>query len=192
MRFLRQEYWSWLSFPPPEDLPNPGIEPASPALASGFFATELPRKPWNLYRVHENFLFFFFESLLHATHRQCLRDSKRSKIHFYLSELFTAVDPFLLPPGHPEGINFSTSLAVKYSLWLPFPLQWSTVCGWVLANGIGVGRIDIPSRFGPWNPRGLKSLKMQGTGVPRSPAGGLSTKHLIKIYVIFVSVVLKC
>ena len=28
--FLRQEHWSGLPFPPPGDLPNPGIEPASP------------------------------------------------------------------------------------------------------------------------------------------------------------------
>ena len=42
MGFPRQEYWSGLSFPPPGDLPNPGIEPASltpPALAAGFFTT---------------------------------------------------------------------------------------------------------------------------------------------------------
>ena len=32
MGFFRQEYWSGLPFPPPGDLPNPGIEPASPAL----------------------------------------------------------------------------------------------------------------------------------------------------------------
>ena len=31
MGFFRQEYWSELSFPPPRDLPNPGIEPMSPA-----------------------------------------------------------------------------------------------------------------------------------------------------------------
>ena len=29
MRFSRQEYWSGLPFPPPRDLPNPGIKPAS-------------------------------------------------------------------------------------------------------------------------------------------------------------------
>ena len=42
MRFSRQEYCTGLPFPPPEDLPNPGIEPASlmsPALAGGFFTT---------------------------------------------------------------------------------------------------------------------------------------------------------
>ena len=37
MEFSRQEYWSGLLFPPPRDLSNPGIEPASPALAGRFF-----------------------------------------------------------------------------------------------------------------------------------------------------------
>ena len=32
MEFSRQEYWNGLPFPFPEDLPNPGIEPRSPAL----------------------------------------------------------------------------------------------------------------------------------------------------------------
>ena len=32
MGFSRQEYWSGLPFPSPGDLPNPGIEPGSPAL----------------------------------------------------------------------------------------------------------------------------------------------------------------
>ena len=32
MGFSRQEYWSGLPFPSPADLPNPGIEPGSPAL----------------------------------------------------------------------------------------------------------------------------------------------------------------
>ena len=43
--FPRQEYWSGLSFSPPGDLPNPGIEPASPALAGGFFTTQPPGSP---------------------------------------------------------------------------------------------------------------------------------------------------
>ena len=32
MGFSRQGYWSWLPCPPPGDLPDPGIEPGSPAL----------------------------------------------------------------------------------------------------------------------------------------------------------------
>ena len=49
MGFFRQEYWSGLPCPPPGDLPDPGIKPASltsPALAGGFF-----------------FFFFFFSSI---------------------------------------------------------------------------------------------------------------------------------
>ena len=42
MGFPRQEYWSGLPFPPPRDLPDPGIKPMSPALAGEFFTTELP------------------------------------------------------------------------------------------------------------------------------------------------------
>ena len=40
--FSRQDYWSGLPFPPPEDLPEPGIDLASlisPALAGVFFTT---------------------------------------------------------------------------------------------------------------------------------------------------------
>ena len=45
MRFFRQEYWNRLPFPPPGDLPNPGMEPVSPALAGGFFTAESSGKP---------------------------------------------------------------------------------------------------------------------------------------------------
>ena len=37
--FSRQGYWSGLLCPPPGDFPDPGIGPASPALAGGFFTT---------------------------------------------------------------------------------------------------------------------------------------------------------
>jgi len=39
MGFPRQEYWSGLPFPSPEDLPNPGIKATSPALVGKFFTT---------------------------------------------------------------------------------------------------------------------------------------------------------
>ena len=35
--FSRQEYWNGLPFPPPGDLPNPGIKPVSPALGADAF-----------------------------------------------------------------------------------------------------------------------------------------------------------
>ena len=45
MEFSRQEYWSGLPFPSPGDLPDPGIEPGSPALQVDALPSELPGKP---------------------------------------------------------------------------------------------------------------------------------------------------
>ena len=45
MEFSRQEYWSGLPFPSPGDLPDPGIEPRSPALQEDSLLSELPGKP---------------------------------------------------------------------------------------------------------------------------------------------------
>ena len=44
MGFSRQEYWSGSSFPSPGDLPNPGIEPGSPALQADALPSEPPGK----------------------------------------------------------------------------------------------------------------------------------------------------
>ena len=44
MGFSRQEYWSGLPFPSPGDLPDPGIEPRSPALKADALTSEPPGK----------------------------------------------------------------------------------------------------------------------------------------------------
>ena len=44
MGFSRQEYWSGLPFPSPGDLPDPGIEPRSPALEADALTSEPPGK----------------------------------------------------------------------------------------------------------------------------------------------------
>ena len=51
MEFSRLEYWSGLSFPSPGDLPNPGIEPRSPALYAEALPSEPPGKfHWKEYK----------------------------------------------------------------------------------------------------------------------------------------------
>ena len=52
MRFSRQEYWNGLLFPSPGDLPNPGIEAMSPALAGTFFIAESPGTQCGPYCVY--------------------------------------------------------------------------------------------------------------------------------------------
>ena len=44
MEFSRQEYWSGLSFPPPGDLPDPGIEVGTPESQADSLPSEPPGK----------------------------------------------------------------------------------------------------------------------------------------------------
>ena len=56
MGFSRQEYCSGLSYPPPGDLSNPGIEPVSyaPALAGEFFTTS---DTWEAHILYDSTVF---------------------------------------------------------------------------------------------------------------------------------------
>ena len=45
MEFSMHEYWSGLPFPPPGNLPDPGIKPGSPALQADSLLSELPGSP---------------------------------------------------------------------------------------------------------------------------------------------------
>ena len=68
MGFSRQEYWSGLPFPSPGDLPDPGIEPRSPALQADTLTSEPPGKPQRNFRSYQ-LVFFklsFTECLLYA------------------------------------------------------------------------------------------------------------------------------
>ena len=51
MGFSRQKSWTVLPFPSAGDLPEPGIEPESPALGVRFFTTEPPGKPMTMLHI---------------------------------------------------------------------------------------------------------------------------------------------
>ena len=53
MGFSRQEYWSGLPFPSPEDFPNPGIEPGSPALQADSLPFEPQGSPKNVQKFQK-------------------------------------------------------------------------------------------------------------------------------------------
>ena len=46
--FSRQEYWSGLPFPFPENLPNIGIKPSSPTFQVHSLLSEPPGKPYHI------------------------------------------------------------------------------------------------------------------------------------------------
>ena len=54
MGFSRQEYSSVLPFPSPGDLPDPEIEPRSPALQADALTSEPPRKPLFPYQIRSD------------------------------------------------------------------------------------------------------------------------------------------
>ena len=53
MGFSREEYWSGLSFFFPEDLPDPGIKPGSPALQADSLPFELQERPHKYSAAHQ-------------------------------------------------------------------------------------------------------------------------------------------
>ena len=99
MWFSRQGYWSGLPFPTPGNLPSPGIEPASPVLAGGFFTTVLLWKPQKIvYSVFKwNLLEMGVKSFTIKIWRQISHISLRS--NNYRRPLFSS---HYLEPQGPE------------------------------------------------------------------------------------------
>ena len=60
MGFSRQECWSGLPFPSPGDLPDPGIEPGSPALEADALTSEPPGKPCLQIKYIQFYSWFLF------------------------------------------------------------------------------------------------------------------------------------
>ena len=59
MGFSKQEYWSGLPFPPPGDLPDPGIKPAVPALQADSLLLESPGKSPESHDSAKHFAFIY-------------------------------------------------------------------------------------------------------------------------------------
>ena len=81
MAFSRQEYWSGFPFPPPGDLPNPGIEPTSPA-SPALQVDSLPRShlgspSWLYHNTKQSvcFVWLFFGLFLEVRYlcQECRR-----------------------------------------------------------------------------------------------------------------------
>ena len=82
----KQEYWSGLPFPSPKDVPDPGIEPGSPALQGDSLLSEPPKchtlnckkLPLIFAGVRVLYIYIFFKS--------SLRDSRWSKMKWRLQD----------------------------------------------------------------------------------------------------------
>ena len=121
MEFSRQEYW-WKTchFLLQGKLPDPGIKPASPALAGGFFTTEPPLSHCLLPQYRKVFLFLYFLCL------GCFSTSVLSKLT-HSKSLYKCTNlkkPFLTPlPWGPKVLTASTLLLTHLHSPLSSPFQ---------------------------------------------------------------------
>ena len=107
--FSRQEYWRGLPFPPPGDLPDPGIKPTSlvsPALAGGFFATSTTWKALPLLSSHSR-----VSPSIHCSRPALLRD---------LSGLPCTPNPQGDPAGEGRRSNFHLTPAKSQELYMSY------------------------------------------------------------------------
>ena len=125
MRFSRQEYWSGLPFPPPGDLPHPGIEPiplTSPSLAGGFLTTSatsvqslshvrLCATPWTA----------AFQVSLSITNSWSLPKLMSIESVMPFSHLILC-RPILTPPSIFPSITVFSNESVLHTRW---PKYWS-------------------------------------------------------------------
>ena len=103
MEFSRQGYWNRLPFPPPGNLPDPGIECASlafPALAGRFFF--LPLSPWGIRQLSLEFVYSYFS---------CSLRYLWVILSFFLIQVFTTTD-------FPLSTAFAASHKFYYVVFL--------------------------------------------------------------------------
>ena len=130
MGFFRQEYWSGLPCPPPWDLPNPGIEtasPVAPALARGFFTT---RATWEVHS-YSYFTQNSISKMQFGTNVQWLNFGYTSSPPTYQKEV-KHPEAFISNLAHKNFSGFAGGLVVKNppaseGTWI-WPQVWEATC----------------------------------------------------------------
>ena len=126
--FSRQEYWSGWPFPFPGHLPDPGIEPRSPALQADSFLSELPGKLKNTGVGSRSFLQGTFptqesnQGLLHRRrilYQLSYEGSPMLITHFKYSSLYTSIpNSITIPPLNGSLLVTISSFSKSVSLFL--------------------------------------------------------------------------
>ena len=97
MGFSRQEYWIGLPFPSPGDLPDPGIEPRSPALQANALPSKPPGKSIYIYIYMYIYTYNFY------IFKYILLYSYILNIHYYLLYAKVTRSQGLVPKTILEG-----------------------------------------------------------------------------------------
>ena len=149
--FSRQEYWGGLPGPPPGDLPNPGIEPASPAL----LVDSLPfshESVYSLFLFYVTVLVFLFAAQSWCIPFPCLC------VNSFLSLVHPSVDCITLCISvhflyfYALWFPFGTFLYLPFLCWNPHLvhalfswLQWVCLCLLISLSGISITSVSLRS-----------------------------------------------
>ena len=107
MEFSKQEYWNGLAFPTPGDLPDPEIEPGSPALQADSFPIEPPGKPLigdNKWKTGKNCKYSYFE-IRNAVNSVNTSEPCHHPQSYSFRKSLSGETQFFRG-NHPEGLNF--------------------------------------------------------------------------------------
>ena len=182
MEFPRQEYWSELPFSFPGDLPNLGIEPPSPALASRFFTTgplgKLPCPGWGESKMPRSLP---RELILKPPWSQRLRGTCRVSWYFLVSQ--RKPGSWLHPPCWGDRVGGGSwkrvqvcSLCCSHRCPQQCALQL-TLSGWLLPTNTvlveGKGTVNQEASF--YQPR-PKTQDRRGLTRPPPQGGAPSAK----------------
>ena len=142
MGFSRQEYWSGLPFPPPGNLPNPGIEPVSlmsPALVGRFFMTTATSVQFSHSVVSNSLQPHKLQQAGLRVHHQLLEFSQNN-VH-WVSDAFQPSHPLSSPSSAPQSLTASES----------FPMSQLFTWG---GQNIGISALAsfLPKNTQDWSP----------------------------------------
>ena len=112
MGFSRQEYWSGLPFRPPGDLPDPGIQPASPALQADSLPSEPPGT--KAFTLH-SFVPLFPESTSHLFLREAAWVEKRT-LTFELGQLSLLAFSLLFGDGDNNHLHIDAAVRTGWKM----------------------------------------------------------------------------
>ena len=119
MGFSRQEYWSGLPCPPPENLPNPEIDHVSfvsPALANEFFTTNTT---WEAPYTYIFFFIFFSIMVYYRIFHTVLCAMQLSLFHCIYNTLHSLI-PNSLSSAPPLSLTFYLlDITITYQVFLP-------------------------------------------------------------------------
>ena len=115
MGFSRREYWSWLPFPSPGDLPNLGIEPGSPTLQADSLPSEPIRKPTDSHRWTNLCLISYMLSVYSNYSMRCHWPRVENNSCWRSSSISSILSVCISISGHP-GIYLSVRSEFQSSL----------------------------------------------------------------------------